>query len=125
MKFVIRPLLIPGMLVKAPDGDWVMLVDSDLPQEELAVTIWHEFVHLFKERAGDPQPHNEVEVEALGQRLAKAFPEIVELIRPRAVSYDEAMLAGRPFMRILAGPNDPMASMLIKFDRALKMAPPR
>ena len=78
VRIVIRPLLVSGMLasdglelVKRP----VIIIDSELPEEERVVSLWHETLHLLGMT-------NEVEVEAIARELAKAYPTILRRLAP-------------------------------------------
>lgn len=73
MRIIFRPLLVSGMLATDEHGV-VMLIDSEQPETEQAVAVWHEVLHMLG-------LYNEVEVEAMAQRLGAACPEIVVMVR--------------------------------------------
>jgi len=68
-----RPLLVNGIL-GVRDGRPIILVDTDQPESEQLVTVWHEALHLLGLT-------NEAQVEALAQRLAAACPEILPTLK--------------------------------------------
>lgn len=83
-KFPIRihrqPLLVDGGVGLDQDGRIVIYVDSEQSDEELAVTLWHEAVHLLMLAAGVPASnHNEERIERAARKLAEACPEIVKM----------------------------------------------
>lgn len=58
------------------------MVADDLDRHEAAVSVWHEFVHIFKSIGDRPQPltdQSEAEVDAIANKLAACCPEILEL----------------------------------------------
>ena len=78
-----RPLFSSGGLTRtlpthATPGVPVILVDSEQSDQEKAVTVWHEVVHLMKSAGGDSQ--DEGQVEQFAQRLAGAFPEVLDWV---------------------------------------------
>lgn len=71
--FIARPLLVSGMLAKDDaDARPIILVNAEQSKEEAAIAAWHEIAHLL---VGD----DEEKAEELGERLAKAIPEILEI----------------------------------------------
>lgn len=81
LRIIVRPLLVCANTGSGPNGIFIMLAD-DLPRDEAAVSLWHEFVHIFK-RIGDREhlntAENEAEVEAIAKKLAACCPEILDL----------------------------------------------
>jgi len=77
MRIEVRPLLSSGGAGYGPSSIFILLAD-DLTRAEATVTLWHEWVHIFKKVGGAPA-HDEAEVDAIAQRLAAACPEILEL----------------------------------------------
>lgn len=74
-------LLISGMLRAGPCGVSI-LIDSEQSQNEMAISVWHEIIHLIEMGAGkDAKDCDEEMTEKLAVRLAEAFPEILELAR--------------------------------------------
>lgn len=63
-------------------GTIFVMVADDLNREEAEITVWHEFVHIFRKAGGHPSvitDQSEAEVEAIAKKLAKCCPEILEL----------------------------------------------
>lgn len=81
LTIVFRPLLIPGMIAKMPDGNTLMLIDSDDDEREQNVTMFHETVHLLLEAGGIPLPHDEEMVEAFAIQLASACEGLLRVIK--------------------------------------------
>lgn len=77
IRIEVRPLLICGNTGSGPGSVFIMLAD-DLSRKEATETLWHEFVHIFRQIGGKTDPA-ETEVEAIARRLAVACPEILEL----------------------------------------------
>ena len=68
-------MLISGMLATVPaDRVDVILIDSEQPEAEQLVALWHETLHLLGLTDED-------QVEAMAQRLAKACPEILAAVK--------------------------------------------
>jgi hypothetical protein len=72
-KIIFRPLLVTGIFGQSPDGP-VILIDSEMPQSEQAIALWHEALHWLG-------LDDERQVEAMAVRLAAAVPEIVPVLR--------------------------------------------
>ena len=68
----LRPMLVSGMLAAIGERP-VILVDSEQPDAEQAVALWHEVAHLLG-------VVDEAAAEAMAVRLAAAVPEILELL---------------------------------------------
>jgi hypothetical protein len=76
----VRPLLSCGGIGTGPNGPFIFLCDN-LNREEATKTLWHEFRHLMasnKPNGGTDDDHDEDKIDADAERLAKAFPEIIE-----------------------------------------------
>lgn len=81
MELQVRPLLNSGMLAKAEDGAWVMLIDSEQPKAEQAQAVFHELLHVLLLFGGVPSwLHCEPRIEAMAKRLAEAAPDVVDLL---------------------------------------------
>lgn len=72
-RIIFRPLLVTGIFGHSPDGP-VILIDSEMPQSEQAIALFHEALHWL---GFDDEAH----VEAMALRLAAAVPEIVPDLR--------------------------------------------
>lgn len=81
VSFVRRPMRISGMLAKGTEdleGRHIVLVNSEDTEEEQAITLWHEIVHLIQLAGGLPEElHDEKEIEAAAGKIAKVCPEIL------------------------------------------------
>lgn len=78
-----RRLLYSGMVMTPTDPGkigYMILVNSEQSEEQQAITLWHEIIHVL-ELANDKASGEEA-VEALAVKLAKACPEILEICRP-------------------------------------------
>jgi len=72
-------MLIPGQLRVNPGKEYLVLVNSEDTEQERAITLWHEIVHLIKDAGGmPPEEQNEEEVEATAKKLAECCPEILQ-----------------------------------------------
>lgn len=76
MRVIFRPMLVSGM-VATSDAGVLVLIDSEQPDAEQLVALWHEALHLLGLRDED-------QVEAFAQRLAQACPEILPAVRAAA-----------------------------------------
>jgi hypothetical protein len=70
MRFMLRPMLVSGMLADTPCDGPIVLIDSEQSQAEQAVAVFHELLHSI----GMEDEH---QVEGLAVRLGKACPDIV------------------------------------------------
>lgn len=77
IRIVVRPLLTCGVEGSGPNSVFILLAD-DMSRAEATVTLWHEWVHIFK-RVGGAAVQDEAEVDAIAKKLAAACPEILEL----------------------------------------------
>lgn len=68
-----RPLLVNGMLATEPKGR-VILIDSEQSQQEQAISLYHEMLHLIGLK-------DEEKVEDMAQQLAEAVPWIIEDVK--------------------------------------------
>lgn len=77
IRVLFRPLLVSGA-VGTIDGKAgagiVILIDSEQPEPEQLVALWHETLHLLGLK-------DEHQVEALALKLAAACPEILPLVK--------------------------------------------
>lgn len=71
----IRPLLVSGQLAVDADGP-LILIDSEQPEHEQVVALWHETLHLLGLT-------DEKQVEAFALELAKSCPTILLALAPR------------------------------------------
>jgi hypothetical protein len=72
----VRPLLVNGVLATDDHGP-LILIDSEQPELEQVITLWHETLHLLGMT-------DEVKVEQLARRLlAAACPEILRELAHR------------------------------------------
>ena len=76
MRVIFRHLLVSGM-VATSDAGVLVLIDSEQPESEQLVALWHEALHLIGLRDED-------QVEAFAQRLAQACPEILAAAKSAA-----------------------------------------
>ncbi len=74
----IRKLLVSGMLCTTDDGRPVILISDDQSDEEKAISIWHEVVHLLRMAGEGNQCEEEVEAAAL--KLAEVCPEVIKWV---------------------------------------------
>lgn len=80
-RILFRPLLTSGCIAKGDGGYTYILIDSEQPELEQIIAVWHEALHLLGLTHED-------DVEALAQRLAAAFPEILPMVKK--IAYDAA-----------------------------------
>jgi hypothetical protein len=73
IKLTFRPLLVSGMLADTTDGP-VILIDSEQPEAEQRVALWHELMHLVGLEDEDL-------VEDLARRLDAACPELLSALK--------------------------------------------
>jgi hypothetical protein len=69
VRIKLRPMLVNGMLSSDAAGP-VVLIDSEQPEGEQVVSLWHEIMHLLGLT-------DEKEVEAIAYNLAEADPHIL------------------------------------------------
>lgn len=60
---------------------WYLRLNSELNEDELATTLWHETIHILMLASGIELPHDEEFVEELAQKLAICCPEILEVCK--------------------------------------------
>jgi len=73
-----RPLLVPATMGYGPATIFIY-VATEQSREEAAISVWHEVVHVLL-FAGGAHEHDEDEVERAAQKLAKAYPEVLEWV---------------------------------------------
>ena len=73
LRIEFRPLLVQGQLA-TDDNGILLLIDSEQPDAEKIVTIWHETLHLLGLT-------DEEQVESMANKLAAACPEILQAFR--------------------------------------------
>ncbi len=73
-RVLFRPLLTSGMYATGDRGAVYLLVDSEQPESEQVIALWHETLHLL----GLKDEHR---VEALAQKLAAACREILAVVK--------------------------------------------
>lgn len=81
LQIIYRPLLTQGMFCvgKTPLDGYMILIDSGQSREQMAVSLWHEIIHLLDNAAG--RENNEEAVEKLAAKWAKKCPEILEICK--------------------------------------------
>lgn len=79
-RLMFRPLVVSGMLA-TDDSGWVILVDNEQSREEQTVALCHELVHTVLLASGQ-HAHDEALVDDLALRMARACPDLLDLIRP-------------------------------------------
>lgn len=72
-RIVFRPLLTSGMYAGSEAGR-LILIDSEQPESEQLIALWHETLHLLGLRDDDL-------VEPMARRLAAACPELLQAIK--------------------------------------------
>lgn len=68
-----RPLLVSG-LIGDSDAGICILIDSEQPERQQVVALWHETLHMLG-------LEDEEQVEAMAKRLAEACPEILQAVK--------------------------------------------
>lgn len=79
-RLVFRPLVVSGMLA-TDDAGWVILVDNEQSREEQTIAFCHELVHTALLASGQ-HVHDEAVVDDLASRMARACPDLLDLVRP-------------------------------------------
>jgi hypothetical protein len=85
VRIVIRPLLVSGMLGTEPATESVILfIDSGQTEEQQTIAFWHEMLHAA---LGPPWiGHPEDWIEEKAKALAKAFPDVWQVVKARQES---------------------------------------
>jgi hypothetical protein len=68
----VRPMLVSGMLASSTRGP-VILIDSEQPELQQVVALWHEVLHLLGVT-------DEATAESIAARLAGADPGVLRLV---------------------------------------------
>lgn len=73
-RVLFRPLLSSGLIGVGTGGTTYVIIDSEQPEAEQVIALWHETLHLLGLK-------DETLVEAFAQRLAQACPDILPAVK--------------------------------------------
>lgn len=73
-RILFRPLLTSGLIGKSDAGHTYILIDSEQPEAEQLVALWHEALHLLGLTDEDL-------VEIMARHLAECCPEVLEAVK--------------------------------------------
>ena len=74
----VRPDYLFDGTIHDDHGKVVITIDSELSYKEAAITLWHEWIHIFL-FTGRKNYHDEDAIEFLAKNLENACPEILDL----------------------------------------------
>ncbi len=85
IEILFRPLLVSGSLATKDNttlfsSTLLIMINDEQPRDQQVVALWHETVHLLLMAAGIEAPHDEAWVEETARKLAKACPEILDIM---------------------------------------------
>lgn len=82
IQIAFRPLLISGMISGEAAGSMqLILIDSEQPESEQDVAVFHEALHLLFDAAGKTQLKNEDLIDAMAKAAAAAVPGIAMMLK--------------------------------------------
>jgi hypothetical protein len=95
VSLIVRPLLTSGILAVKKDNTGVLiLIDSEQPDKQKTIALWHEFIHLIQLASGvELKDIDEGMTEMLAARFADRCPEILALCTPPLAAHDRPSVA--------------------------------